>query len=133
MGYLFEGLTETSWLTDEVEPALAESWTHSEDGLAWTFRLRQDVRWHDGAPFTAHDVAFTFNDIIYNSEIDASARPAFSFRFLDEETGAWKTEPMTVVALDDYTVRCDLPVPFAPISTFHGDPDLPRAHPQAVR
>ncbi|MDE2822453.1 MAG: hypothetical protein OXK79_02990, partial [Chloroflexota bacterium] len=30
LGYLFEGLTEVSWLTDEVEPALAESWTHSD-------------------------------------------------------------------------------------------------------
>ena len=86
LGYLFEGLTETSWLTDEVEPALAESWTHSEDGLTWIFLLRQDVRWHDGEPFTAHDVAFTFNDIIYNPDIDASARPAFNFRFLDDET-----------------------------------------------
>ncbi len=125
LGHLFEGLTETSWLTAEVEPALAESWTHSEDGLTWTFRLRQDVRWHDGAPFTAHDVAFTFNDIIYNSEIDASARPAFNFRFLDEETGAWKTEPMTVVALDDYTIRFDLPVPFAPFLRSMGTPIYP--------
>ena len=32
LGYLFEGLTETSWLTDEVEPALAQSWERSEDG-----------------------------------------------------------------------------------------------------
>ena len=32
LGNLFEGLTEISWLTDEVEPALAESWTHSDDG-----------------------------------------------------------------------------------------------------
>ena len=114
LGYLFEGLTEISWLTNEVEPALAESWTHSDDGLTWTFHLRQDVTWHDGVPFTARDVAFTFNDIIYNPDIDASARAAFNFRFMDEETGEWKTEPMTVVALDDYTIRCDLPVPFAP-------------------
>ena len=126
LGYLFEGLTETSWLTDEVEPALAESWTHSEDGLTWIFLLRQDVRWHDGEPFTAHDVAFTFNDIIYNSEIDASARPTFNFRFLDEETGAWKTEPMTVVALDDHTIRCDLPVPFAPFLRSMGTAIYPK-------
>ena len=72
MGYLFEGLTETSWLTDEVEPALAESWERSEDGLTWTFYLRKDVRWHDGYPFTAHDVDFTFNRIIYNHDIPAS-------------------------------------------------------------
>ena len=37
LGYLFEGLTETSWLTDEVQPALAESWTRSGDGLTWIF------------------------------------------------------------------------------------------------
>ena len=71
--YVFEGLTETSWLTDEVEPALAESWSHSEDGLTWIFHMRKGVTWHDGEPLTAHDVAFTFNDIIYNPDIGASA------------------------------------------------------------
>ena len=126
LGYLFEGLTETSWLTDEVEPGLAESWTRSDDGLTWIFLLRRDVRWHDGEPFTAHDVAFTFNDIIYNPDIDASARPAFNFRFLDEETGTWMTEPMTVAALDDYTVRCDLPVPFAPFLRSMGTAIYPK-------
>ena len=73
LGYLFEGLTETSWLTDQVEPMLAESWEHSEDGMTWTFHLRDDVRWHDGEPFTAHDVDFTFNRIIYNHDIPRAA------------------------------------------------------------
>ncbi len=114
LGYLFEGLTETSWLTDQVEPALAASWEHSDDGLTWTFRLRQDVKWHDGKGFTAHDVAFTFNQIIYNEKIPASARPAFNFRYLDKKTGDWKQAKMTVKALDDYTVQCVLPSPFAP-------------------
>ena len=113
LGYLFEGLTETSWLTDEVEPALAESWEHSEDGLTWTFHLRKDVQWHDGAPFTANDVDFTFNRIIYNPDIQASSSPSFHFRFFDEETNTWEEKPMTVTALDDYTVQCVLPAPFA--------------------
>ena len=126
LGYLFEGLTRTSWLTDEVEPELAESWTHSDDGLTWTFLLRNDVRWHDGEPFTAHDVAFTFNDIIYNPDIEASARATFNFRFPDAETGAWRTEPMTVTALDDHTVRCVLPVPFAPFIRSMGTAIYPR-------
>ena len=90
LSYLFEGLTETSWLTDEVEPALAESWEVSDDGLTWTFHIRRDVKWHDGEPFTAHDVDFTFNRIIYNDEIPASSRPAFNFRFLDEGAAAGK-------------------------------------------
>ena len=126
LGYLFEGLTEVSWLTDEVEPALAESWTRSDDGLTWTFFIRRDVTWHDGEPFTAHDVDFTFNRIIYNDDIPASSRPTFNFRFLDEETGQWQESPMTVRALDDYTVECALPVPFAPFLRSMGTAIFPR-------
>ena len=114
LGYLFEGLTEGSWLTGEVEPGLAQSWEHSDDGLTWTFHLRRDVRWHDGQPFTAHDVDFTFNRIIYNEDIDTNDRATFHFRVLDEETGVWREEPMAVTALDDYTVQFQLPVSFAP-------------------
>ena len=126
LGYLFEGLTETSWLTDRVEPALAESWEHSDDGLTWTFHLRRDVEWHDGQPFTAQDVEFTFNRIIYNDDIPASSRASFTFRFPDEESGGWQEAPMTVMALDDYTVRFVLPVPFAPFLRSMGTAIYPR-------
>ena len=126
LGYLFEGLTETSWLTDEAQPALAESWERSESGLEWTFYLREDVKWHDGKDFTAHDVAFTFNDIIYNEDINASARATFNFRFLDEETGVWTEAKMTFTALDDYTVKCVLPVPFAPFLRSMGTAIYPK-------
>ena len=126
LGNLFEGLTETSWLSDEIEPGLAKSWTHSEDGLTWIFLLRQDVTWHDGEPFTAHDVEFTFNDIIYNEEIDTSDRATFTFRFLDEGTGTWTEDQMMVTALDDYTVQCVLPTPFAPFLRFMGTAIYPR-------
>ena len=126
LGYLFEGLTETSWLTDEVEPLLAESWTHSDDGLTWTFSLRKDVTWHDGTPFTAHDVEFTFNRIVYNEDIKSSAGATFNFRFFDEATGTWTQERMTVTALDDYTVLCVLPVPFAPFLRSMGTAIYPK-------
>ena len=124
--HLFEGLTETSWLSNEVEPALAESWAHSQDGLTWIFLLRQDVKWHDGEPFTAHDVEFTFNRIIYNLEIDASARATFTFRSFDQETRTWMEEQMSVTALDDYTIRCILPVTFAPFLRSMGTPIYPK-------
>ena len=124
LGYLFEGLTETSWLTDEVEPALAESWEHSDDGLTWTFNLRRDVKWHNGQPFTAHDVEFTFNKIIYNDDIPASSRPAFTFRYM--EGGEWTQGRMTVTALDDYTVFCELPVSFAPFLRSMGTAIYPK-------
>jgi peptide/nickel transport system substrate-binding protein len=44
------------------EPAgvLVRSWDVSTDGRTWTYHLRTDLRWHDGQPFTSHDVAFTY-------------------------------------------------------------------------
>src|ERR1700733_6064848 len=58
---LFEGLTTADPFTLKVIPNLAKSWDVSPDGLAWTFHLRQDVKWSDGVSFSADDVVFTFN------------------------------------------------------------------------
>jgi len=56
---IFEGLAATNEY-GEIVPDLAESWTVSPDGLEYFVTLRQDVLWHDGLPFTAEDVVFTF-------------------------------------------------------------------------
>ncbi len=53
--------------TYQPKPDLATSWTSSPDGLTWTFTTRQGVKWQDGQPFTASDVAFTYNYIIKNN------------------------------------------------------------------
>lgn len=45
----------------ETQPGLAESWTSSADGLTWTFKIRSGVKWSDGEPLTASDIAFTYN------------------------------------------------------------------------
>ncbi len=50
----------------QPKPELATAWTHSADGLTWTFTIRSGVKWQDGQPFTAADVAFTYNYIIKN-------------------------------------------------------------------
>ena len=60
----------------EVVPDLARSWEISEDGKVWTFHLRQDVKWHDGYPFTADDVVFTFNAIL-NPKVNSVRRSDF--------------------------------------------------------
>jgi peptide/nickel transport system substrate-binding protein len=48
----------------EMRPALAESWEVSPDQLSWTFRLRKGVTFHDGSPFTADDVVYSYRRII---------------------------------------------------------------------
>jgi peptide/nickel transport system substrate-binding protein len=48
----------------DTKPNLATDWTQSDDGLTWTFTVRDDVTWWDGTPLTAEDIAYTFNWII---------------------------------------------------------------------
>ena len=52
----------TGYRADDMgsRPELAESWTRSEDGLTWTFKLREGAVWQDGKPVTAQDVVFTY-------------------------------------------------------------------------
>ena len=64
---IFEGLVKID-RDQKVIPVLAKSWEVSDDGLIWTFYLRNNVYWHNGMPFTADDVKFTF-DTIQNSSI----------------------------------------------------------------
>lgn len=49
----------------EIEGYLARDWEVSEDRLIWVFHLREDVRWHDGEAFTAHDVVFTYQTLLH--------------------------------------------------------------------
>ncbi len=113
---IFEGLTKTNAFTLQVEPFLARDWTVSEDGLTWTFYLREDVLWNDGYPFTADDVVFTFNDLIYNDTVPSSSRDIFT---IDDQ-------PFDVLKIDDYTVQFRLPVKFAPFLRAMGQPILPK-------
>jgi peptide/nickel transport system substrate-binding protein len=59
---VFDGLVDVNERL-EIVPALAQSWQVSPDGLTWSFDLRRGVRWHDGTPFTASDVQFTYQAI----------------------------------------------------------------------
>jgi ABC-type transport system substrate-binding protein len=47
----------------EIKPDLAKEWTISEDGLTYTFHLEENVKWHDGTPFTSADVKWTLDAI----------------------------------------------------------------------
>lgn len=57
---VFEGLTKIG-PTGEVEPGLAESWSISDDGKVYTFKLRPGIKFHDGTDFTAEDVKFSLD------------------------------------------------------------------------
>ena len=67
--FIYQGLVKENGITNELEPALAESWTVSEDRLKITFTLRDKLKWSDGKPLTVDDVMFTYKDIYFNEKI----------------------------------------------------------------
>jgi peptide/nickel transport system substrate-binding protein len=63
----YDTLTGYSAKDFSPTPGLAKSWHHSADGLTWTYTIRSGVKWSDGVPLTAHDVAYTFNRVMHGS------------------------------------------------------------------
>ena len=72
---LHSRLVRTNRATGELEPALAESWTQSPDGLAYTLNLRKGVQFSDGTPFTSADVLFTARALYDPKVASALAHP----------------------------------------------------------
>lgn len=96
--WMYDFLTNYDPETGETIPALAESWETSEDGLTWTYHIRQDATWTDGEPVTAEDVAWTFNTMMTD--------PAAA-----EANGNFVENFETVTATDEYTVEIQLSQP----------------------
>jgi len=82
--------------------SLAESWSVSEDGKKLSFQLRDDVRWHDGQPFSAADVLFTY-ELLKQEEFPAP----------DSLKTLWSS--IVVSTTNGSTVDLHLPQPYGPI------------------
>lgn len=74
----------------KLEPALAESYSVSDDGLTYIFKLKSNLKWHDGQPITADDVLFTILTA-QNADYDSFQRPNW------QGVEAGKTDDKTVV------------------------------------
>ncbi|MGY6548885.1 MAG: ABC transporter substrate-binding protein [Roseinatronobacter sp.] len=104
---LFDGLVRFAPGTLEVEPALATSWEISADGLTYTFRLREGVRFHDGSAFDAEAVVWNFDRMLNEAHPLHAATGPFPLSFFFSALAQ-------VEALDPLTVRFTLNAPFAP-------------------
>ncbi len=106
-----QGLAQVKWTADGVEPLLAESWEMDEDAQAFVFHLREGVTWHDGEPFTADDVVFSFN-IFANPAVGSTyASKLAAVKGYEEFQAGTATELAGVTKIDDMTVRVELSSP----------------------
>jgi peptide/nickel transport system substrate-binding protein len=109
---LFDGLITQNPITGETEPALAESWTVSDDNLEIIFTLRKNLKWSDNQPLTADDVVFTFNELYLNDAIPSGAKDTL-------RVGESQQLPK-VEKLNDLQIKFTLPEPFAPFLVLLG-------------
>jgi len=110
-GMIFNGLIKYDKDVSLVGD-LAESWEIRDEGLTIIFHLRKNVSWHDGAPFTAGDVEFTYSKLI-----DPAVKTPYSGDFERVES---------LEVLDDYTVKVKYKEPFSPGLSSWGMPIMPR-------
>ncbi len=95
------------------QPCLAETYDYDEASLTYTFNLRKDVTWHDGEPFTAEDVLFTYDVLMNDETISASTRSNYE-------------DITSIEAPDDYTVVITLGAPVAAMETYFACGIMPK-------
>jgi peptide/nickel transport system substrate-binding protein len=102
-------LTGDNPLTGEIDNSgLAKGWEISPDGKEIIFHLRRGIKFNDGEPFTAADVMFTFNYIVFNLDCDVDYREVLYV----------KGELPKIEKIDDHTVKFILPDIFRPFIDF---------------
>ena len=103
---LFNGLTAHDG-ENQVVPCLAKRWTFDEASCTYTFYLEEDVKWHDGEPFTAEDVKFTIEAIMdpdNGSENAPNYEDVEEITVLDEHTISFRLSAPNAAFLDYMTM-----------------------------
>lgn len=109
-GMVFNGLVKYD-KNISIVGDLAENWDILDEGLVIVFHLRKGVTWHDGFPFTAKDVEFTYRKLM-----DPNVKTPYSGDF---------DRIRNLEVLDDYTVKVTYKEPFAPGLSSWGMPIMP--------
>lgn len=126
---IFETLVKYEKEGKEIIPGLAVKWKSSEDGLTWTFNLRQGVKFHDGTTFDAHAVVFNFQRWMnrYNPYHYGQ------FSYWNYVFGDFPGFIKSVTALSDYTVEINLSKPYAPFLSSLTMPVFGIESPEAIK
>jgi peptide/nickel transport system substrate-binding protein len=111
VGVVFNGLVKYDQNLN-LAGDLAQSWEVKDDCRVIIFHLRRNVRWHDGKPFTAKDVEFTYQKLI-----DPDVRTPYSGDF---------QMVRSFEVIDDYTIKITYKQPFAPGISSWGMPIMPK-------
>lgn len=125
---LFEGLTTVD-VEGNIIPGAASGWEISEDGLAWTFTLREGLEWSDGTPMTAEDFVWSLRRALDPATLNPQAGRLFVIAGAREVVGGERPpSALGVAASDDSTVviRLEHPAPYLGELLFSNGLPVPR-------
>ncbi|HWV24745.1 MAG TPA: peptide ABC transporter substrate-binding protein [Thermomicrobiales bacterium] len=117
---IFDGLTGVDMVTGDVVPRCAESWDINEDASQYTFHLRDNLKWSNGEPITAHDFEYSWKRVL-DPETLSLYRPAMhpikNATAIDADENPMDFNELGVTATDDLTLVVDMegPTPFFPL------------------
>ncbi|MEU6716071.1 ABC transporter substrate-binding protein [Nonomuraea sp. NPDC046802] len=112
-------LTVSDSKTLQPSPDLAESWTTSEDGLTWTFKIRT-AKWSDGQPITAEDAAWTFNKMMTDEAAKTANGPAVE----NFESVTANGQELTIKLKSPQASMLENPVPIVPKHVWESVTDM---------
>ena len=108
LDHVFEGLVKKD-ASGQIVPGIAERWQMSQDGITWTFELKEGIKWSDGEPVTAHDFEYAWK---YALKPETAADYAYQLYYLANgeqyNKGTATEEQVGVKALDDLTLEVKL-------------------------
>jgi len=126
---IYEGLTRYKPGTFDVEPCLATSWSVSDGGKKWLFRLRHDVRFQDGTNFDAEAVKFNFDRWRLT---DDPFHTGGNYIYWESMFGGFPGRVASVTVRSRYLVEIDLTQPLAPLLADLAMPAFAFASPTAL-
>src|SRR6056297_3953383 len=111
---VLEGLVRLSPDGRSIEPGVAKSWSVSDDGLVWTFELREDAYFHNGEQVTAEDVKYSFERLIDPATKSPSAWIFDKVVGYSEKRNGNADSVKGIKVVDDYTMKIELTTPLTP-------------------
>lgn len=105
---VLQGLAHVTWKGDGVKALLAESWSTPDGGKTWIFKLRKGVKWHDGKPFTADDVVFSYNTYANPAAASIIANNLSDIKGYEDFRSGKASSLAGITKVDDLTVKFEL-------------------------
>lgn len=124
VGAVFDSLVDFDPITSELQPAVAESWESNDDASVWTFKLRDDVKFHNGRTVVAEDFKYAWERMADPAMASEIVYHLFGIKGAQEKANGEATEIEGIKVIDDTTLEVTMVAPYPDFPFVVGHPCL---------